>query len=279
MTGPWRKRRPSHPPRQRLNRALRSWGVRQDHIPRGRTIPMGAVPVLARGLGHTAPTYSRRRPGSPSNGLLGPALLSTGSAVRSRPCPCRSRSPNPPRSQIPSAPPGARPPPRRRPGDPRRVERAARRGRARLGAALAAARRRRLLSDPRRARHRAAPRRAAGARLRDRSAGHGGRRRRWSSACGGPAIRWRAARWACPSPTPRPPVVDPDLLFMPLAAFDRRGHRIGYGAGHYDRTLKRLRAQRPDPRRRRRLFRHRSSTPRPMSRTTSRSTSSSPSAN
>jgi 5-formyltetrahydrofolate cyclo-ligase len=31
--------------------------------------------------------------------------------------------------------------------------------------------------------------------------------------------------------------VDPDLLFTPLAVFDRRGHRIGYGAGHYDRTL------------------------------------------
>jgi 5-formyltetrahydrofolate cyclo-ligase len=39
--------------------------------------------------------------------------------------------------------------------------------------------------------------------------------------------------------------VDPDLLFVPLAAFDRRGHRIGYGAGHYDRTLKRLRAAGP----------------------------------
>ena len=61
-------------PSSRLNRGLRGWGVRQDHIPRGRTIPMGAVPVLARGLGYTAPTYSRRRPGSPSNGLLGSAL-------------------------------------------------------------------------------------------------------------------------------------------------------------------------------------------------------------
>src|SRR5271170_7829168 len=35
---------------------------------------MGAVPVLARGLGHTVPTYLRRRPGSPSNGFLGSAL-------------------------------------------------------------------------------------------------------------------------------------------------------------------------------------------------------------
>ncbi len=46
-------------------------------------------------------------------------------------------------------------------------------------------------------------------------------------------------------PTPEAPAVDPDLLFVPLAAFDRRGHRIGYGAGHYDRTLKRLRAAGP----------------------------------
>ena len=35
---------------------------------------------------------------------------------------------------------------------------------------------------------------------------------------------------------PRPNVV-PDIMLVPLAAFDRPGHRIGYGAGHYDRTL------------------------------------------
>ena len=40
-------------------------------------------------------------------------------------------------------------------------------------------------------------------------------------------------------------VVDPDLLFVPLACFDRRGHRIGYGAGYYDRTLSNLRAMKP----------------------------------
>jgi 5-formyltetrahydrofolate cyclo-ligase len=37
----------------------------------------------------------------------------------------------------------------------------------------------------------------------------------------------------------------PDLLFVPLAAFDRSGHRLGYGAGFYDRTLAGLRAQKP----------------------------------
>jgi 5-formyltetrahydrofolate cyclo-ligase len=30
-------------------------------------------------------------------------------------------------------------------------------------------------------------------------------------------------------------------MLVPLAAFDRAGHRIGYGAGHYDHTLAHLR--------------------------------------
>ncbi len=29
----------------------------------------------------------------------------------------------------------------------------------------------------------------------------------------------------------------PDFLLVPLLAFDRRGNRVGYGAGYYDRTL------------------------------------------
>ena len=48
-----------------------------------------------------------------------------------------------------------------------------------------------------------------------------------------------------PEPRPDAAEVEPDLLFTPLAAFDRRGHRIGFGAGHYDRTLARLRAKGP----------------------------------
>lgn len=35
-------------------------------------------------------------------------------------------------------------------------------------------------------------------------------------------------------------LVDPDVMLVPLAAFDRAGHRIGYGAGFYDRAISRL---------------------------------------
>ena len=39
--------------------------------------------------------------------------------------------------------------------------------------------------------------------------------------------------------TSRPdgPILAPDFLLVPLLAFDRRGYRVGYGAGYYDRTL------------------------------------------
>ncbi|WP_375590575.1 5-formyltetrahydrofolate cyclo-ligase [Hoeflea alexandrii] len=42
-------------------------------------------------------------------------------------------------------------------------------------------------------------------------------------------------------------VIDPDLLLMPLSSFDARGNRLGYGAGHYDRAIARLRAKGKSP--------------------------------
>ncbi|WP_413710199.1 5-formyltetrahydrofolate cyclo-ligase [Rhizobium sp. Rhizsp82] len=49
-------------------------------------------------------------------------------------------------------------------------------------------------------------------------------------------------------PGPDAPVLDPDILLVPLSAFDARGHRIGYGAGYYDRAISLLRQKGRKPR-------------------------------
>lgn len=57
---------------------------------------------------------------------------------------------------------------------------------------------------------------------------------------------WRAGEALVPGafglsePRDDLPAVDPTALIVPLAAFDRRGHRVGYGRGYYDRAIARL---------------------------------------
>ena len=43
-----------------------------------------------------------------------------------------------------------------------------------------------------------------------------------------------------PVPLPSQPQIEPDVLLVPLLAFDERGYRLGYGGGYYDRTLTQL---------------------------------------
>jgi 5-formyltetrahydrofolate cyclo-ligase len=49
--------------------------------------------------------------------------------------------------------------------------------------------------------------------------------------------------WGIEEPAPTCPEVEPDVLLMPLLAFDRAGYRLGYGGGFFDRTLRGLRAR------------------------------------
>jgi 5-formyltetrahydrofolate cyclo-ligase len=51
--------------------------------------------------------------------------------------------------------------------------------------------------------------------------------------------------WDIPVPLETAAAVLPDVLLVPMLAFDRRGYRLGYGGGFYDRTLQKLRALKP----------------------------------
>jgi 5-formyltetrahydrofolate cyclo-ligase len=57
---------------------------------------------------------------------------------------------------------------------------------------------------------------------------------------GEPVIKGNGA-WVPDETAPR---FEPDLLLVPLVGFDRRGGRLGQGAGYYDRTLLKLRGER-----------------------------------
>ena len=62
--------------------------------------------------------------------------------------------------------------------------------------------------------------------------------RRWE-----PGDRLAAGPLGIAEPLDTAATCEPDVVITPLAAFDRRGHRVGYGVGNVDRTLAGLRAR------------------------------------
>jgi 5-formyltetrahydrofolate cyclo-ligase len=54
-----------------------------------------------------------------------------------------------------------------------------------------------------------------------------------------------SAAWGIAEPLPSRTVYEPDVLLVPLLAFDAKGYRLGYGGGFYDRSLQILRKLKP----------------------------------
>jgi 5-formyltetrahydrofolate cyclo-ligase len=54
--------------------------------------------------------------------------------------------------------------------------------------------------------------------------------------------RLKVSKWGIPEPVDTKPVSLNDLhiILVPLISFDKKGHRIGYGKGYYDRFLKKF---------------------------------------
>lgn len=60
-----------------------------------------------------------------------------------------------------------------------------------------------------------------------------------------PGDPMKEAMWGIMEPRDEAPQVRPDVLLVPLLAFDERGYRVGYGGGFYDRTIAGLQAEKP----------------------------------
>ena len=61
--------------------------------------------------------------------------------------------------------------------------------------------------------------------------------------CWRPGAALVAGPFGTAHPGPEARAVEPDVVLVPLLAYDHRHHRLGYGAGFYDRTLAGLRAR------------------------------------
>ena len=57
-----------------------------------------------------------------------------------------------------------------------------------------------------------------------------------------PGMQLQRVGFGLSEPGPEAKEVEPDILFVPMLAFDLRGYRIGYGKAYYDGGITRLRA-------------------------------------
>jgi len=64
--------------------------------------------------------------------------------------------------------------------------------------------------------------------------------REWS-----PGLPLRRGKFGLQQPDDWHPELFPDIVLVPLLAFDRKGNRLGYGAGYYDAALRKLRRRGP----------------------------------
>lgn len=60
-----------------------------------------------------------------------------------------------------------------------------------------------------------------------------------------PGDEMARVQWGIREPLANKDEVAPDVLLVPLLAFDRDGWRLGYGGGFYDRTLAKLKVHKP----------------------------------
>ena len=207
---------------------------------------MGAVPGRARGLGHMVPTYNRRdHAGSTPNGLRGSALLhGARDGMHDTTSSANSTSESVVAAKVAM----------RAAAKARRAALPAETRRA--GAAAVAALDWPALIGP-------APRIVSAFRSMGEELDTGpllerlaslryrlclpvmqGRKRPLLFRAWAPGDAMATVIWGIEEPTADKLVLEPDVVLLPLLAFDRAGGRLGYGGGFYDRTLQELRSRR-----------------------------------